>query len=100
MAAKFVTKADVTVGTMAEVKAVDPDIAVGHHAVELHGHAVVGSAGREGEMLSIPADAAGKVSARAAGFVGPGKRAFDAPIVRDVQFAPGGIVELILLRVG
>ena len=44
---------------MAQVKAVDPDIAVLHHPIELHEDAAVGFAARQREMFTIPADPGG-----------------------------------------
>src|ERR1035437_5288051 len=51
-------------------------------------------------MLLIPANARWQESAGTAGLVGFGKRPFDAPIVRHIEFSPGTVVELRLLRTG
>ena len=55
---------------------------------------------QQGEIFSIPADAAGQKSTRAAGPVGFGKRPFDAPVVRHVQLAPRTVGKIRLLRPG
>ena len=67
---------------MAELKTVDPDIAVGHHAVELEDDAPPGEFLRERKMFAIPDNAAGQKRARPRGGIRFGKRTFDAPVVR------------------
>ena len=67
MAGQFVAEADVAKRPVAEMKAVDPDIAVLHHAVELDENGFVRIRFWQTEMLAIPADAAGQKCARAAG---------------------------------
>ena len=100
MAGEFVAKADVAVRPLAQVEAVDPHVAVGHDAVEFDEHALVGVGRRQREMLAIPADAAGQERARAAGGILFVERAFDAPVVRHVDGAPGAVVEVGLFRAG
>src|ERR1035437_7120774 len=55
---QFVLEADVAERPMAKLEAVDPDIAVGHDAVELDEDAALGIIGGQREMFAIPANAA------------------------------------------
>ncbi len=100
VAGEFIAEANVTIGAFAEVEAVDPDIGVGHDAVEVDEDAAVGVGGRKGEMLAIPADARGEECARAAGGGIGVEGAFDGPVMRDGDIFPGGIVESDLFPVG
>src|ERR1035437_3467294 len=58
MPGQFVLEADVAERPMAKLEAVDPDIAVGHDAVELDEDAALGIIGGQREMFAIPANAA------------------------------------------
>src|SRR5579884_515170 len=82
------------------MKAVDPDVAIRHDAVEIDEDAFRGIGFGQSELLSVPADTGGEKAARAAGCVLRIKRPGDAPIVRHVNCAPGGIVEGGLLGAG
>ena len=57
MAGHLVLKAHISVRPIAEMKAVDPNIAVCHHAVKIDKDAAVRIARPHRKMLSIPADA-------------------------------------------
>src|SRR5579859_1663406 len=59
VAGQVVAETDITVGPVAEMKTVDPDVAVRHHPVELDKHAAIRFAGRQGKMFPIPADTTG-----------------------------------------
>ena len=99
MPGQFVAETDVTVGPLAEVEAVDPDVAVGHDAVEVDEDATLGIIRRKYEMLAIPADAGGQKAARAAGGIICIERAFDAPVMGHVQAAPRGVIKVGFLGV-
>ena len=88
VAGEFVAESDVAVGALAEVVAVDPDVAVGHDAVELDEDAAVGVGDGDGEVFAIPADTVGEVGSALSGRVGLGERAFDGPVVGDAEGAP------------
>ena len=83
---------------MAEVKTVDPDITILHHAVKFHKHATAKVIRRQCEMSAIPGNPAGQKRARPTSQIGFGKRPGDAPIVRQLDGLPFGIVVSGLLR--
>jgi len=82
---------------MAQQKAVDINIAVGHDAIELDQDRFAGGVRGKGEVLAIPANAGWHKCAAAARRVVLVNGAFDAPIVRQVKLAPGGIHEIGLI---
>ena len=100
---KVVIERGVAVGMVAEVVTVEPDIAVHVNAIEVDGD--VGCACLlQGEVLAVESRAAdgvagsgsagaggGEGTANAVGLVG---EIFDAPVVREIEGAPGGIVVL------
>ena len=79
---------------MPEVLAVDPDIAVHIDPVKFHEYLLPAPGFRCGEGAAIPADSSWQVAAAAAGRVGLGVRAFNAPIVRQIHGAPGCVIEI------
>jgi hypothetical protein len=97
-AGEFVAETDVTVGALPERVTVDPDLAVGHHAVKFDEHAARGVIRREGEAFAVPADARREERAGAGRRRLLVERAGDAPIVRHVHDAPRGVGEIGQLR--
>src|SRR5476649_1065365 len=75
------------------MKAIDRDIAVGHHSVKVDEDSSALIFIGQTEMLAIPAYARGEIRARAAGGVGLVEWPFDAPVMRDRNGSPGGIVK-------
>ena len=89
---EVVAEGDVSVGTGAQLVAVEVDGAVHVHAVEVYveAQALVGLVGGEG--LAIPAHASGQcASARARGVLA-GEVALDGPVVGQVEATPRGVV--------
>jgi hypothetical protein len=78
--------------------AVDPHVAVRHHAVELDEDATPRVSGGQREALAIPADARRKKAAVLARRVLLVERPLDAPVVRHVYLAPRRVVKLRPLR--
>ena len=60
VAGEFVAEGDVAVGAVAEVESVDPDVGVGHDAVEGDEDLLVSGIVREGEVFAVPTDAVGE----------------------------------------
>ena len=84
----------------AQLFAVEPDGGVHVDALEFHGDALAGPVLRRVEAAPVPAHTGGEEPfGAAAGVLGVG-RALDAPVVREGDGAPGGIVEGGGLRVG
>jgi hypothetical protein len=81
----------VAIRATADEVAVDPNLRVLVDAVELDGDTTAFEIRIEREVLAIPTDAARGV-ARAAGVLRP-EGAFDAPVVRELDGAPRGVVE-------
>ena len=90
---EVVAEADVTIGPAAEVVGVDPDVAVRHDAVELHPHALALGLGGHGDFLAIPGHAGRQPAAGARGRRVLAEVPLDAPVMRHIEFAPGGRVE-------
>ena len=101
-----VSEADVSVGVVAKVHAVDVDVAVFHDAVELDEHPLASQRLRKSEVLPVPGDAGGHVGAPTAGGrrlregIRRRVRALDAPVMRNIQGAPSGISERRGARAG
>ena len=68
---QFVAETDISIGTLPQMHAVDPYVAVGHDAVKLDEDAASGVFFGQGKMLPIPADACRQKAAarRPVGFV-------------------------------
>ena len=97
---QVVAEAHVTQRAGSKRVAIDPHLAVLHHAVELDPYPLVPEGRRQHEALPIPSHAGGQERARAAGLVGLRKRSGNAPIVGHGKLPPAGIVELRLLGRG
>src|ERR1019366_7378688 len=94
---EIVREGDEAVGALAQILAVDPHFAVLIDAVELDDDDAVVVGLGHAEALAIPADAGRKAPL---GFLLLAVGALDAPIVGQVDGAPGGIGELGLLGAG
>ena len=93
MISQFVTKAHVAIRTLAEMKAINPNVAVGHHSVEVDKYSFVLRVGGEGEVLAIPANTGGKEAAGTASRIVLVEWTLNAPIVWHVEFASRRVVE-------
>ena len=89
MAGQVVKEAHVAVGTVAQVKAVDPYVAVGHHAVEGNIDVTVGVSGGQQKALAIPGDSGGEEASGRAAEVFLVNRAGDAPVMGHGDASPG-----------
>ena len=93
MLREIADKADVTIRSSGEMKAIDPHIAVRHDTVKFDIDPVAGAPGRNDQMFAIPSGAGGKKSPSAAGPIRLRERTFDAPVMRKIQLAPTVIIE-------
>ena len=100
MARQVVEEAYKAVGAMAEVKAVDPNVAIGHDSVEHDIDAAMGIFRGQRKGLAIPGDPGWEKGSSRAAEVVLVNGAGDAPVMRQGDTAPGGIVEGDLCRVG
>ena len=91
---------DIAEGALAEVLAIDPDFAVLVDAIEFDGDLAVLVDGGEAEVFAVPAHAGGGVAAGPAAGLGLGEGAFDAPIVGEIESAPGAVGEGGLVGAG
>ena len=82
----------VAVRPAAHVMAVDPDRGVRHGAVDVQEQLAARVGRRQREVLAVPAHAPPRQLARLARR-GQVERSLDAPVVRQVELAPRGIVE-------
>lgn len=97
MPGKFVAEADIAVGTFAKVEAVDPDVAVSHHAVEFDENMAPSVVCWQVEMFAVPTDTAWQIAASATRWAVLVIRTFNAPIMGHVKPAPRGIIKFRLL---
>ena len=101
-AGQVVAEAGIGVGVVAEQLAVQVHVRVAVHAVELDRDPLAGQGSGQREVLAVPGQAARQEpgGAARAGVVHRGE--LDAPVVRDVQLLPAGIVEARIhgVRVG
>jgi hypothetical protein len=90
---EVVVEADVAVGAVAEEFSVAVDVAVGHDAVEGYEDAFRGIEFLRGERAAVPAYAGGEEASGGAtgGVLVDG--AGDAPVMREGDGFPGGVVE-------
>ena len=82
----------IAVGPGAHVLAVEPDLGVGHGTVEVDEDPLALVAGRNREMLAIPADALPRQLAGVARQI-VAEGALDAPVMGNVQRSPRGVIE-------
>src|SRR5512143_1199531 len=80
--------------------AVDPDLAVAVHAVEIDEHQPPAVRHRHGEGLAVPSDAAWQRTAGDAGRARVAELTLDAPVMRHVERSPGRIGETHRLGAG
>src|SRR5690349_17388367 len=98
MVSQFVTETHVPIRTFAKLEPINPDIAVGHDAVEVDEDALLRKFSGESEMFAVPANASWKKTTCASGRIFLIKGTFDAPIMWNIEFAPVGVVEHRSLR--
>ena len=79
------------------MKAVDPDIAIGHDAIEDDVYVAMRVGFGKREILAVPADPIGKVAAALSGWIGLGDWSRDAPVVGNIEGSPSAVVERGLL---
>src|SRR5262245_55692284 len=93
MLSEFITETDVPIRTFAEMESINPDIAVCHDTVKVNEDALMGIIRGKFEMFAVPANARRKKTTGAASRIFFVKWTFDAPVVRNVEFAPFAIIE-------
>src|ERR1700761_2135650 len=93
MACELIEKTDRTIWAMAEMKSVDPDIAVGHHPIEYDVMTPMRILFRQGEGFTVPSDAVGEVTAALSGWIGLSDRARNAPVMGNAEDAPLAVIE-------
>jgi hypothetical protein len=79
-----ICEADIPVRPLPEVDAVDPDVAVHVHSIELQECLEATNTRRHPERLAIPTDSAGEERELSAAGCILAHRSLDAPIVREV----------------
>ena len=94
---EFIHEADVAVRPAPQMVPVDPDIAVGHHAVEHDEAAFCAIDFCDLERVAVPADPAKKKAAGRTGRIVDGDRTLDRVVMRDRDRAPGAVVKTGLL---
>jgi len=97
---QFVAEGAVAVGPQAERAAVDPYFAVAVDPVKIDEYGLAGIGRRQSELFAVPADAAGEGAPAGRGRMLAAERAFNAPVVRQIEHAPLHIVKAGLLRSG
>ena len=97
MRCEFIAETNVAEWSMAEMDAVDPNVAVSHHAVKFEEHATLCLAFRRSEVLPIPAHPGGQKATRGTGWILLIERSLDTPIVRYIELPPVGVIKSGLL---
>src|SRR5688500_16308217 len=93
MRREFIAETNVAEWPAAEMDAVDPDVAVSHHAVKINEHATTSPAFGNREVFPIPAYSGGSKTTCCSGRVLLIKWSFDSPIVRYIEFPPVVVVK-------
>jgi len=97
---ELVLEGAVAVGPLPQVVPVDPDLAIAVHAVELDEHEPARILRGHEEDLAVPPHAAGQRPTPRTGRVLLAEFPLDAPVVRQVERAPGGVGERRFLCCG
>src|SRR5947208_12118650 len=97
MIRQFIAKADIAIRTLPQVEAINPNVAVGHDAIEVDEDAPSRVVGWQREMFAIPADTCRQETARASRWILLVEWPFNTPVMRNVQHAPGAVIEVWLL---
>ena len=79
---------------------INPHIAILHHSIKFYRHQFLLIARRQGKLLPIPSHAARQKRSRPTRQIGRRKRTFNAPVVRQINYAPSRIIIARLLRAG
>lgn len=100
MRRQLVYERAVTVRTLSEIMTVDPHLAIAVNAVELDKYRLPFRSQGHREGLAVPTNAARQRAAASARRSFLTELAFDAPVVRQIQTTPLGIVQIRVLSVG
>src|SRR5512140_1062402 len=98
MRSKVVFETDETIRTLAEMMSVDPDLAIHEDAIELDEHLARLRPLGQTECFPIPRHTARQETARCAARVLRIERTLDREIMRQVQRAPCGGIEVFSFR--
>src|ERR1035437_5182743 len=93
MAGQIVAKTDIAIGTCSKVETVDPNVTVGHYAVEFDREPSVSLCCVDGKMLSIPSNARRQKATRAACRIFRIEWPLNAPIMWNIKLSPRRIVK-------
>src|SRR5262245_22416499 len=94
MIGQLVLKADITIRALPQMVAVDPHIAIRHHAIKFDKDSALDIIRGKRKTLVIPPDASRQEASCTARRVLLVEWAFNAPIVGYIELAPGSIIEL------
>src|SRR5450432_196334 len=90
-------EAHIAIRMLPDVRAVDIDIGVAHHTVELDENSAPSSARRQREMFPVPADSGGQIATAPSRGSILIERALDAPVMGHTERTPTGICEAGLI---
>src|ERR1017187_6416851 len=93
MSGEIVIETDIPIWALAQVKAVDPNVAVGHHSVERDIDTTMRVLHRKRERLAIPGDPGRKEGSGGAARIALIDGAGDAPVMRKGDRFPSRIVQ-------
>src|SRR5437764_13043966 len=100
MICQFIAKADIAIRTPAQVEAIDPDVAVGHDAIEVDEDLTAGVVCGQREMFAIPAYARRQKTTRASRWILLVEWPFNTPVMRHIELPPCAVIEVWFLSVG
>ena len=97
MICQFIAKADIAIRTPAQVEAIDPNVAVGHDAIEVDEDAPARVVCGQRETFAIPADTCRQETTRASRRILLVEWPFNTPVMRHVELPPRGVIEVRFL---
>src|SRR6266446_5706428 len=97
MIRQFIAKADIAIRTLPQVEAINPNVAVGHDAIEVDEDAPARVVSGQREVFAIPADTCRQKTTRASRWILLIEWPLYTPVMRNVQYAPGAVVEIRFL---
>src|SRR5436853_3809637 len=97
MICQFIAKADIAKRPLPQVEAIDPNVAVGHDAIEVNEDATARVVSRQPEMFAIPADSCRQKTTRTSRWILLVERPFDTPVMWHVELPPCAVIEVWFL---
>src|SRR6266702_4801765 len=99
MTREFIAEADIAIRPPAQMKAIDPHVAIGHHSIKIYKDATALVTCGKNKMLAIPAHPRRQETTRSAARIVLVKGTFNDPVVWHVESSPLTVIEAGLFGV-